>query len=612
MKLTDREWFSLMAGLIAGKHIKTGRNSNVSNSISTNKKPIRVPSKATIGITVGSKLGYSRVGGTVKIPIMCTGVNIGVSAFVVKIRWDDGIVYNSVEYGDFGSNISIDTSNVSNRELLVLGQNDENMPLEDFVLFYVNFDIYLVPPEVNRVYIKPVFSNGTSTTDCSLLTLSDGNLYYITPIVVNDGYIYFEEIYRPEPIDNSITLGGVDNFPIGSNIGYVGGGTVPYGGSSTATYNLRGYLGGAGGSGAWVIVKIYHDGVLVGADRVWVYKGNFNISRQIDIAKDEAGYGKITIEIEIENEEDDNTPYYILIPAGGFSIVLNTEVNKDDNTFPKAPKIVKYIDNIEILDVYGMDLETFEPPEDIDIDAIIDEIMINDININEIKEIKRGSNDGVIEISLGDINLNEIISINKGERDNLENIRLEDININEIEGINRVEKENKDNLEIIDIYQLDTITLSEYTISGTVSDSENASIEGLGVYIEGEIVILRANVNSGYRVKGWYVNGVYVGKGYTIEIIVDSDKEVYLEIEEADYKIDYITDGLVLYVDGIFNTRHGHDENSTIWHNLLGYDKEYNLDDLGYIADGLIAQYDGIDKETTDTNLIWNNRKGDD
>ena len=42
----------------------------------------------------------------------------------------------------------------------------------------------------------------------------------------------------------------------------------------------------------------------------------------------------------------------------------------------------------------------------------------------------------------------------------------------------------------------------------------------------------------------------------------------------------YITDGLVLNLDGILNTRNGHDSSSTIWEDLSGNDIDFNLYDV--------------------------------
>ena len=42
-------------------------------------------------------------------------------------------------------------------------------------------------------------------------------------------------------------------------------------------------------------------------------------------------------------------------------------------------------------------------------------------------------------------------------------------------------------------------------------------------------------------------------------------------------KKNYVKDGLILWLDGIKNTRHGHDEASTVWEDLSGNNNDYQL-----------------------------------
>ena len=78
MVLTDKEWYSFMAGLIVGKHIKKDGNTNIDNAVTVNKKPIKTSKYATIGITAQKKKLDSRTAQSVTCNIMCTGANIGV------------------------------------------------------------------------------------------------------------------------------------------------------------------------------------------------------------------------------------------------------------------------------------------------------------------------------------------------------------------------------------------------------------------------------------------------------------------------------------------------------------------------------------------------------
>src|SRR5690606_36421165 len=125
---------------------------------------------------------------------------------------------------------------------------------------------------------------------------------------------------------------------------------------STGLYGLTGYLGSAGGTGAYIGIVIIQDGIIIGTDRQYVNIGYFKIEGKINLKTPNPGYGDITIKIVIETDEEDDTPYYLLIPAGGFNIFFQTEVNKEDNTFPKEPINVIYLYIIKINDLHDIDI----------------------------------------------------------------------------------------------------------------------------------------------------------------------------------------------------------------------------------------------------------------
>lgn len=456
MVLTDREWFSLMSGLILGRHIKQPSNNKVDTVVSVNKKPRRVSKFATIGITAGKRKADSREYSTVRIPIMCTGVNIGVGAFVAKLQWEPYLRYTGVDFGDFGSNINIDNSKaINNNELLVLGQNSINMEEKDFVLFWVNFEVINVPEFIDRVYINCIKTTGTTMTDCSLLTYQDSNLFYITPIEVNRGYVYFDSNDREIENPPKIELSGPTNFPIGSSGGDSGGGTAPIGGTTVGSFVLSGFLGGPGGSGAWVVISIWQGGVVVGQERFWANSGNFSLSGRIPISTSNPGYGDIKISIEVEPEEDDDTPYYILIPAGGFSIAFTTEVSEGDETFPKRPQIIMYLDRCEIVDFHDILLYSNEP---VDLDDNMEEVYIEGIYEGDIINVDISNRDTKDILEILDMISVEIetppIPV---DMDGIEDIiNIEDILEDTIIPVNIL---NKDNIEEIGIMEINDVEI---------------------------------------------------------------------------------------------------------------------------------------------------------
>jgi len=475
VELNEKEWFALIAGLIVGRHKKQNRN-KVDNAVTVNKKPIKLSKYATIGITAGTKYCDNKTYSLVRIPIMCTGVNIGVAAFVAKITWDSYAIYDSVDYGDFGTNIVIDESNVASRTLIVRGQNTSNMPQEDFVLFYLNLIVADVPTNVNKIYINCIKTTGTSMDDCSLLTIKDGGLFYITPIEANQGYIYFDIEDKPKDPPPTFEQPGPSNFPIGGNES-TDGLIPPYGGVSTGEYSLTGYLGGAGGVGAYIVITIIQDGVVIGTDRQYVNIGNFKIDGKINLKTPNPGYGDITVKIEVETDEEDDTPYYLLIPAGGFNIFFKTEVNKEDNTFPKEPINVIYLDKVKINDLHDIEIYSNEA---IDLDDVMEKINIVDtyetdtikvnileqqhldeIGIIDLFDIDIESSpapsdiDSIDTVSINDIDDITLISVTLYDKDTIEEIGLSDVC--EIDMISTIitEENHLDSMSINDIYNID-------------------------------------------------------------------------------------------------------------------------------------------------------------
>ncbi len=465
MELNEKEWFALIAGLIVGRHKKQNRN-KVYNAVTVNKKPIKLSKYATIGITAGSKYCDNKTYSLVRIPIMCTGVNIGVAAFVAKVTWDSYAIYDSVDYGDFGPNIVIDESNVASRTLIVRGQNTYNMPEEDFVLFYLNLIVADVPTYVNKIYINCIKTTGTSIDDCSLLTIKDGGLFYITPIEANKGYIYFDIKDKPKDPPPTFEQPGPSNFPIGDGDS----------GVSIGDYRLAGYLGGPGGGG-YIVIYIILEGYIIGTARQYVNTGKFEIYGKIELQTPNPGYGDITIKIVVETDEEDDTPYYLLIPAGGFNIFFKTEVNKEDDTFPKEPINVIYLDKIKINDLHDIDIYSNEA---IDLDDVMDKINIVDtyetdtINVN-ILEQQHLDEIGILDLfdidiessqapsdidSIDTVNINDIdditlISVTLYDKDTIEELGLSDVC--EIDMISTIitEENHLDSMSINDIYNID-------------------------------------------------------------------------------------------------------------------------------------------------------------
>ncbi len=85
--------------------------------------------------------------------------------------------------------------------------------------------------------------------------------------------------------------------------------------------------------------------------------------------------------------------------------------------------------------------------------------------------------------------------------------------------------------------------------------------------------------------------------GGTIKFIDNMIDSYILVINGKTYTHSYVQDGLVLWLDGINNTRDGHDENTTIWEDLSGNNNDatlMNYDDPTWNENSLI--FDGINQ----------------
>ena len=100
-------------------------------------------------------------------------------------------------------------------------------------------------------------------------------------------------------------------------------------------------------------------------------------------------------------------------------------------------------------------------------------------------------------------------------------------------------------------------------VAGTVS--------GAGRYEQGDTCTLIATPNELFGFVNWTTNG---------DVVSDTTEYSFVVTEDATYEanfdwtnpasVDYVSDGLIMYLDGICNTRNGHDTTATVWEDLIG------------------------------------------
>ena len=102
--------------------------------------------------------------------------------------------------------------------------------------------------------------------------------------------------------------------------------------------------------------------------------------------------------------------------------------------------------------------------------------------------------------------------------------------------------------------------------------------------------ILKEELNKTFGENGYSINpdNENAENGWEVEL---KGKGIKYHIDAND---GYIRDKLLLYLDGINNTRNGHNEDSTLWEDLSGNEKDVELRDFSYNAENGVYLGDKI------------------
>lgn len=138
---------------------------------------------------------------------------------------------------------------------------------------------------------------------------------------------------------------------------------------------------------------------------------------------------------------------------------------------------------------------------------------------------------------------------------------------------------------------------AHFLITGHVNDDSFGSISGLGDYLEETYCTLTANINDGYKVKGWYINNQLVSEANTYTFKVVSSVDVYLVLElinPGDLPVPL--DGQTDMFEALFNKNKEYSSNTTIWHNLLETYPEIVVNEDGIVSGSLTDSFDGMNQ----------------
>ena len=180
VSMTDREYYMLISGMIAG--LRIGRKQNRTQKI---LEPINIGTPATIGISVGNEV-YIEGQSEYRIPVYTHSVNIGYYGFTTLIEYDRQILtFRRLEQGEFG-NVS---HKVEDNRIYVQGIQDEIEFNSEKILYYLVFTTNRVLTKGDIANIN-IISSPTDQSKTTLLTYRENkeedetikSLYYITPL----------------------------------------------------------------------------------------------------------------------------------------------------------------------------------------------------------------------------------------------------------------------------------------------------------------------------------------------------------------------------------------------------------------------------------------------
>ena len=133
-----------------------------------------------------------------------------------------------------------------------------------------------------------------------------------------------------------------------------------------------------------------------------------------------------------------------------------------------------------------------------------------------------------------------------------------------------------------------------HTITASANPGIGGSVTGTEVFCHGTTATLTAMPNNSYDFVSWTKNGAIVSNEACYSFTVTEIADYVANFTWASPSgVDYVTDGLIMYVDGIYNTRNGHSTTTNVWEDLAGnYDlvvseyDSYSWEDDHFIGHG--------------------------
>lgn len=172
-------------------------------------------------------------------------------------------------------------------------------------------------------------------------------------------------------------------------------------------------------------------------------------------------------------------------------------------------------------------------------------------------------------------------------------------------------------------YTLEQLPDGLYNVDYTPGEYESPTFDvDYEIIGENKYRIKISNIEYKGYINKWTVKYQLEGKDYEntsedLSFVVNEEGKYNIKIENGEVtsnvvtkNIGYVKDGLIVYYDGINNTGNGHDSNATIWKDLSGSNNDitlYNFNnnkESGWVSDGIIL--DGIDDYMYRENPLYN------
>lgn len=283
----------------------------------------------------------SERGSTVSLPLYVsnnTVDNRGFCGFQAKIKYNQNyLTLNTITQStQLPTTYSFTYQHDATSGIVLIQGLDNKLSFEDMILCNLAFSIKENAPADNVITLSGPSGTGQGS---DLLTLINGENYYIMPLTLENGLIKLEGVVEEnkvyvEPMGDSSNSYGIDtdfSYDFDLDLNFVGNGS------------------GTGGNGADFIIKItFGDGTSQEIS-IPLKDGSNHYSGKVPLKLPTISKGPVLIEYYVKPKDEDDC-YYWFIKAGALWGFETTIPREEVNQMPIIEPIKKIIDYFEFFD----------------------------------------------------------------------------------------------------------------------------------------------------------------------------------------------------------------------------------------------------------------------